>query len=112
MTLESRIKLGYILVQLTGNLDDHDAWEDIEDAIALSDEEKSAVGLKENRNDSGDLQGASWTPLSEALQASKEIEFEKADAKKLSEFMVNFTGFRKTDRQWARAFRAALKATT
>lgn len=110
MTLEARIKLGYILIQLTGTQEEIGTWGDIGTVIKVTDDEKATLNLKEIRNATGDLQGATWNPLVPELTQPQGFQLETEHAKKLLQLLQTYGGFRSTDLTWVRATNAALKA--
>jgi hypothetical protein len=110
LLLEARIKLGYMLLQATGSLEDRKAWDDIETAIALTDEERTGVELKEDRSLDGDLLGARWKSTSPLLSQNLDVNLETDHAKRLIQLIESRQDIKKTDRKWAEATVKALKA--
>lgn len=110
LMLEARVKLGYMLLQLTGSLEDRKAWDDIEAAIAPTDAEKEAIELKEERTVEGDLLGAKWRANAPLLTQNSDVQLERDHAKRLVQLIEGRQDLKKTDRAWAESTVKALKA--
>ena len=110
MTLQMRAKVAYTPCLLTQEtVDDQVTWQEISDAVALSVEEKTLIGLEEQQDSSGNVRGAAWQPLNDALSQEKEISLETSHARFLLNFLKTARMFSRYDLPWVQELIKRLK---